>query len=640
MTKVKSKDNTKPRKNYSAKDVSYFANDIAKIQAKPTMYIGPLNKQGLFNIVREALDNSLDESRAGRNPYIGFVFDSKKQEAFIIDEGVGIPVEKHPKAKISTLTHIVTALQSSGKIKSDAYKNSGGTHGVGITAANALCSEFEVWTFRKKEGGWHHTKFVEGKEKSPVKKVSSSKLPFKRKSGTIVRMVPNSSFFKKEKLDVNQIHRWAELSSYLNRGIKIGVSIDGSEEKIYHSKEGLPEYVDKKVKEFEAEYFHKKVFTLYSDNVEISIAFTDANGDNIEYYTNSIANIEGGEHQKACVKAFKEAIKTYGNSRMKYSDKDLFDGIVGILNYNIQEPEFDSQTKEKLVDTRVAQACYDTLYEAFREFFMQNRSFTKNWLKRATEIHQRHQGLLKDKKLAAGIKNQKAVLSKKLADVTGKIAPEHCELYLVEGDSAGGSAKKARDIHRQAVFPLKGKPLNVMDAQPEKIINNVEVQTILAAIGVDLSLEVPTSNMPYGKIIIMADADVDGKHINTLLQTVFYKFAPELIEQGRIFVLRGPEYLARYKGKTVFGSSKKSVLKKLGLKSEDKKRAEIRHIKGWGEMNPEDLAIAGMESTRTLYQLQPMGKKEISNFEALMGKKPAYRKKLLGVSTGDTENVE
>lgn len=615
-------------KKYSEKDVTYFSNDIEKIRAKPNMYVGATDANGIFNIIREALDNAVDESRAGRNKLVKLVFDTKNQEAYVIDAGVGIPVKKHPKAKISTLTHIVSALQSSGKIKSEAYKNSIGTHGVGITAANALSEVFEVWTYRKDAGGWHHTKFEEGVEKSPVKK--TKKLPkIAAKRGTIIKIKPSQKYFGKAKLDTKKIDEWCEITSFLNRGLEVSFVCDGKERK-WVSKNGLSDYLDKQIKDLSAELIGKKPFVYTSPNVEIALAFTNTDGDNIDYYTNTVRNIEGGVHADAMLRALKASLKNYG-PKLTYADKDLLDGVVGILNYNIDDAQYDSQTKEKLVDGRVKQACYDELLEAFTEYFRSNRTFAMAWVKRAAEIRKHTQNFLKNKKLVANVRKAKVELSTKLAAVSGKVAPEHCELFLVEGDSAGGSAKRARNNDTQAVFPLKGKPLNVMEAEPDKILANTEIATILAAIGVDIQSDDPTNKMPYGKIIFLADADADGKHINTLLLTVFWRFAPDLIRKGMVYSVKSPEYLGRYKNKTVFGSSRKSVLKKLN--APEGARVEVKHIKGWGEMDAEDLEIAAMlPGHRTLYQIQyPKDKKKAARFQALMGKKADFRKQLMGV---------
>lgn len=611
-------------KQYSEKDVSYFSNDVEKIRAKPNMYVGATDDAGVFHINKEAWDNVIDEFRAGRNKLLRIVHNTKTQETFTVDDGAGIPVKKHPKAKISTLTHIVTSLQSSGKINSDAYTNSTGTHGVGITAANALSAHFEVWTFRKDAGGWHHTSFEEGTETSAVK--AAKKVPFKQKSGTIIRIVPSKKFFGKSKMDVEAVRKWCEVTSYLNSGLKVQFCVDGEEQE-WLAKNGLQEYLDKMVADTGANRIGKKDFVFSAPNLEIAFAFTDNNGEGVRYYTNTIPNIEGGVHEIASSKAFVESIKNYG-PRLSFTQKDLLDGVVGFLNYNIQEPQFDSQTKEKLVDKRVPQECFDTLHEAMADWFMSNRTFAKEWVKRASEIRKFAQSFLKNKKMIATVKKAKMKLSAKLADVSGEYGPEHCELFLVEGDSAGGSAKNARDPHRQAVFPLKGKPLNTMEADPEQIMKNEEIATILAALGIDIGSEEPTKKLPYGKIIMMADADVDGKHINTLLLTAFYRFAPDLFEQGMIFSVKSPEYLARHKGKTVFGSSRKSVLKKLG----NPKGATVAHLKGWGEMDADDLRVAAMDpETRVLYQIKPVQKTDGTQFEQLMGTKADYRKKILGI---------
>jgi len=619
------------QRKYTESDVTYFSNDIEKIQAKPNMYVGSTSAIGIFGIFREVFDNAVDEHRAGRNTKVDIIFDKNKQEVFVIDAGVGIPVKTHPKAKISTLTHIVTALQSSGKINSEAYKNAAGTHGVGITATNALSEEFEVWTYRKDSGGWHHTLFKNGKEISKVKK--TSKVPFKLKSGTVVRVIPSKKFFGDAKLDIKKVAEWCELTSFLNRGLKLSLQV-GDKKKEWVSKNGITDYLEKKVADLKCTLEHKKYFTYTSENIEISLAFTDAEGANIDFFTNTVRNIEGGVHADAMIKAMKAALKPFG-PKLSYTDKDLFDGVVGLLNYNINDAQFDSQTKEKLVDTRVAKPALDELTKAFTEFFMSNRTFGYAWVKRAAEIRKRTSEFLKSKKLVKNVKDAKLKISTKLAAVNGKAKPEDCELYLVEGDSAAGTAKLARNHDTQAVFPLKGKPLNVMEAPIDRIQANVEIATILAAIGLDLSSENPTAKMPYGKIIMLADADSDGKHITTLLLTVFWKFAPELFEKGCIYSVKSPEYLTRWKDKVFFGSSRKSVLAK-ARKAGAPKNAKlvVNHLKGWGEIGAKDLKVSAMlPGKRKLYKVNPPNTKDGKiRFESLMGKNVEYRKSLMGVA--------
>lgn len=613
---------------YTEDDITGFTRDLEKIQAKPTMYIGELDQAGINTIIREPCDNGVDEARAGRNNLIHIIVNSKDGSYWVRDEGVGIPVGMHKKMKISTLTHVLTNLQSSGKMSGDAYKSAIGTHGVGIKATNALSKELEVWTYRKEDGGWHHTKFVQGVEKSKVKKSDAPKLPTKQtpKLGTIMRFVPDERFFGKHKADLNQLRAWCEMTSYMNVGLKIILTIDGKNEE-WLSKRGIAEYLEKRLEKLKATPMSKKHVFVNSETLELAIFFADVEGSEMEFFTNTIRNIEEGVHADDMYKALVEALKPH-KGKLTYTPTDLKEGLVGVLNYKINAPQFDSQTKEKLVDNRVKGACYEECLKEFNAFFKENKSLAKQIVERAAELRKKTAEFLKDKKLIKKVKGAQKGLAAKLADCSGKTPIEQRELYLVEGDSAGGTAKVARDRTFQATFALKGKPLNVMETTKDKVNGNAEIAGIFAGIGLDLSKANPIDHIQFGKIIFLADPDVDGCHINTLLMTLFWKYLPDLFKQGRIYMLEAPEYMAKHKDKIYFGPTPKHIQKQAGTD-----KLDIRHIKGWGELDAEDMTpIAFDVNARRMFRiLPPRDKNGILQFQALMGKKAIYRQKLLGV---------
>jgi DNA gyrase/topoisomerase IV subunit B len=623
-------------REYTADSITGFTRDLEKIQAKPTLYIGPTDNAGVFTLLRECLDNAVDEARAGRNDFIYVVVESLQGPFIVGDKGVGIPVAKHKKMKISTLTHVLTNLQSSGKMKvGGAYKSAVGTHGVGIKATNALSSQFEVWTYRdnKKEGekGWYYTKFERGVEKVPVKKSSGPGKVMKADAGTVIKFTPDPKVFGKHKLEMKQLVQWAKMTAYMNAGLQIRIAYNGST-KDFKSKDGIKAYLKDRIEALKATPFSKKHIFHNSETLELALSFTDVEGSQVEFFTNTVRNVEEGVHADDVYKALFDSLKPYvkvkkgKDSKFPFTPTDLRDGLLGIVNYKIDAPQFDSQTKEKLVDQRVKGACYEEAHKVFVQFWKDNKSLAKDLIVRATELRNKTSDFLKDKKLVKNVKAATKGISAKLAGIVGNAPVEKRELFLVEGDSAGGGLKRARDKSFQAVFPLKGKPLNVMEAQKDKVNSNKEIVGILAALGVQLDGK-NAGAIKYGKIICFADPDVDGMHINTLLLSTLYKYTPNLFKNGNVYVIKSPLFKAKYKDKVYFGMTKEELYEQTGSK-----KIDITYLKGWGEVSEVDLIPVALDpSSRKLYRVVPSDKAGSKEFELLMGKNPTYRKQLLGV---------
>jgi DNA gyrase subunit B len=631
---------------YTEDEISGFTRDLEKIQAKPTLFIGPTDDAGVFTLLRECMDNAVDEARAGRNDTIRIFIEGRNGPFWVLDNGVGIPVGIHKKMKISTLTHVITNLQSSGKMKAGvAYKSAVGTHGVGIKATNALSSSFEVWTHRKDAGGWHYTKFERGHEKQAVKKLKTGPGLSKQKlavdKGTLIKFTPDPKFFGKHKISLKDVARWARMTSYMNPGLRIILSADGKH-KEWKSKDGIKDYLNERVEKLGATLFSKKTIFHNSGTMELILAFADVEGAQVEFFTNTVRNVEEGVHADDVYKALFDSLKPHmkvkepkktkkkkkkkaEGSKYPFTPKDLSDGLLGLVNYKIDAPQFDSQTKEKLVDQRVKGACYEEAVGVFTKFWKENAKLAKDLIARATLLREKTSDFLKDKKLLKNVGAAKKAMSSKLAPVVGRTPPEERELFIVEGDSAGGGAKRARDKSFQAIYPMKGKPLNVMDAKQDNINKNAEVTGLLAAIGADEKGKKGVPAILYGKIIIMADPDVDGKHITCLDFATLWKYRPDLFKSGNVYVVKSPLYIAKKAGKVYFGDEKEDIYKAAGTKSID-----CTYIKGWGEVDEEDLDIALNPAVRTLYKVGPP--KVNGVFEGILGKKPEARKKLLGVA--------
>lgn len=610
---------------YNESSISYYSSDLEKIIARPSLYIGLLDI-GVFSIFREAADNAVDEARAGRNSFVRIYYSNG--EFTIVDGGAGIPVRPHPKAKISTLTHVITNLQSSGKIQGDAYSSSRGTHGVGLKATNALSSDFQVWTYRKDAGSaWYHTRFKEARQINKVAKASSVPVMpdgFKPKFGTIIRFTPNPKYLK-HNINIMDVANWCNLAAYLNPNFQVYLWANGKH-KTWQYKNGIVDYMNARIEELKANLLSTYLVETSTNNVDLVLCFADVEGCQVEFFTNTIRNVEMGVHADATFKALMAAIKPY-QGKHTFTPSDLQEGLIGICNAKINAPQFDSQTKEKLVDNRIKEPLYNDVLAALQAYFKARPAVAKQIVQRASELRQRTIDFLKDKKLIKNVGAAKKNVLAKLAAVTGKTPLDQRELYIVEGDSAGGPAKAARYKNFQAVIPIRGKPLNVYKATKNKLSGNTELASILAATGIDMKKENPYSSIQYGKIIFLTDADVDGKHINCLLFGIFYRYLPELFKQHKIFIVNGPLFKGDYHDNVYFGHSKQDIIKQ--AKTD---KVNITYLKGWGEVNAHDLQkIAFNVDNRELIKVLPPDKNGIVQFEKMLSNDTQAKRDLLGI---------
>lgn len=618
---------------YDENSIERFAG-LEGIRKKPTVYVGPMDTNGLWTIFREPADNGVDQCLAGRNDTVHLVFDQVPDQYWVLDSGQGIPVgkkafvdERGRKDVMSTL-YVVTGLtHGGGNFSGDTISR--GTHGIGIKATNALSKKFVVWTFR--EGKWWCIEYAHGKI---IKDVHVSKAPvlphgLKMAKGTAVCFVPDAPLFAKgAKMPMPDVVEWCNMTSYLVPGLKIKLTDKDGKTTTKVCKRGPIEFIERRVTELNCAVSGKP-FILSTKECDVAVAFSDAEGgENVFAYTNGLRNVEGGEHIRAFHAALAKSLLPY-KGKLQYTPTDLKEGLLGLVNYKISAPQFNNQTKDKLLDGRVYDTALAQMAKALSEFWLKNKALAKQVVQRASDLRRRTADFLKDKKLIKNVKNAKLGLSAKLADVTNKKLPfAERELYLVEGDSAGGTAKVARHRAFQATLALKGKPLNVMEVTKARVTANAEIASIFAGIGLDLSAADPVSKIRFGKLIYLTDPDVDGSHINTLLSTLFWKYLPDLFKTSRLYILKSPEYMARRNGTVFFGATVDEVYKKCGSS-----KVDVRHIKGWGELSAEDMQpIAFDIGQRQLIRvLPPRDKKGADRFQALMGKNSLYRQKLLGV---------
>jgi DNA gyrase/topoisomerase IV subunit B len=638
-------------KKYDESSIKRYAG-LLGIRKKPTPYIGPPDSDGLWTCWREPADNCVDQVLRGNNNSVHLIEDSQPNRYWVVDTGKGIPTgvqefkNEHGKAEKHSTLYVVTGLTHGGA-NFDSDEISRGTHGIGIKATNAMAKLFTVWTCWK--GQWWAIEYKDAAIHKMPYKTKAPKLPhgLKIKQGTVVMFEPDLKLFHKgTSMKASRALEWCKLTSYLVKGMEVKFTSSKGKTKTFKTA-GPQQFLHDQIEELKATQTGKSF--VYSDKeMDIAIGFTDAEGDNLQAYTNGLHNKEGGEHVRALQKSlydsllgFKEEKSTRKTTKVKkapakkkgkskkdgpaFRISDLCDGLAGLVNFKIAAPQFSSQVKDKLTDDRVYPIAHKTLLEQLGEFWSKHPGMAKDVITRATMLRSKTADFLKDKKLVKNVNAAKKGMAVKLAGVIGGAPKHERELFIVEGDSAGGSAKQSRDKTFQAVYPLKGKPLNVMETAQDRINGNAEVVGLLAALGIDMSGKSKDPEPAYGKIILLADADVDGSHINTLILGVLYKFVPSLLREGRVYSVRSPLYKGNKGLDVYFGMTREEVWKNAGSK------VDVTYLKGWGEVNPEDLGIALDPARRTLIQLQEADAKGKQAFQQLLGKSPLYRKQLLGV---------
>ena len=582
----------------------YGANEIQVLEGlqavrkRPAMYIGDTGIRGLHHLVYEIVDNSIDEAMAGHCKNIEIVL---KNNGYVMikDDGRGIPTGDHPKLKKSALEVVLTVLHAGGKFDKKSYKVSGGLHGVGISVVNALsehliaevCRDGKIWRQEYKRG-------------IPVKPIEI--IGETEKKGTTITFKPDNEIFDSIEFDYDILASRLRELSFLNAGITITIFDEKSNRNNnFYSEEGIVGFV-KHINKSKDNLHDPVMFESESDGVTVQVAFQYANvySPSILSFVNNINTIEGGTHlvgfRTALTRAMNDYLKDKKNKE-KISGEDTKEGLTAIISVKVPEPQFEGQTKTKLGNSEVKGIVSSISYEQIKKFMEENPNIANTILDKvlravlAREAAKKAKDLIRRKGALEG-----SILPGKLADcATHKL--DISELYLVEGDSAGGSAKQARDRNTQAILPLRGKILNVEKAQINKILNSVEIRTLIKALGTGIGEDMNIEKLRYGKIIIMTDADVDGAHIRTLLLTLFYRYLRELIDTGRIYIAMPPLYKIT-KGKSVkyalTDKQLEDILKETGG------GVSIQRYKGLGEMNPEQLWDTTMNhDTRTMAQV-------------------------------------
>ncbi len=570
---------------------------LEAVRKRPGMYIGSTSVRGLHHMVYEIVDNGVDEGLAGYCTEINVIIE-KGNIITVIDNGRGIPVEIHPKTKISTAETVYTVLHAGGKFGGDSgYKVSGGLHGVGASVVNALSEWTEVTIER--DGGIYEMRFEKGKTVKKLEKIGES-----QKTGTKVRFLADNTIFESLDYEYEVLEKRFREIAFLTKGLKITIEDQREEtpKKAEFCYEGglnsFVEYLNKN-----KEKIHPLPIYIEKQGevpVEIAIQYTTSYSENIYTFVNNINTIEGGTHlegfKRALTKVFNEYARSHNILKEKDTNlqgEDIREGITAVISVKVKEPQFEGQTKTKLGNSEVTGIVLSMVNESLSTFLEENPQVAKAILEKCVSAARAREAARKARELVRKKSNlETSTLPGKLADCSSKVA-EECEVYIVEGDSAGGSAKQGRDRKFQAILPLWGKMLNVEKARADKIYGNDKLNPVIVAVGAGIGADFDITKIRYGKVIIMADADVDGAHIRTLLLTFFFRYMRPLIENGNVYLAQPPLYKLYKKGmEDIYCYTDEDLeltLARLEKEGIDRSSLGMQRYKGLGEMNPEQL---------------------------------------------------
>ncbi len=624
---------------------------LEAVRKRPGMYIGSTSVRGLHHMVYEIVDNCVDEALAGYCTEINIVIEPGNIMS-VEDNGRGIPVEIHPKTHISTAETVYTVLHAGGKFGGDSgYKVSGGLHGVGASVVNALSNWVEVTIQR--DGGIYQMKFEKGKTVKKLEKIGNSK-----KTGTKVRFLADDTIFETQEFDYDVLETRFREMAFLTKGLKITFEDKRNPEKQKKVKfcfeGGLKSFVEFLNKNKEC--LHKDPIYIEKDGevpVEIAMQYTTSYSENIYTFVNNINTIEGGTHLEGFKRALTKVFNDYARSHNLLKDKDanlqgedIREGITAVVSVKVKEPQFEGQTKTKLGNSEVTGIVQSMVNEALATFLEENPNVAKAILEKCVSAARAREAARKAREL---VRRKSALetttLPGKLADCSSKNA-EECEVYIVEGDSAGGSAKQGRDRKFQAILPLWGKMLNVEKARADKIYGNDKLNPVIVAVGAGIGKDFDITKIRYGKVIIMADADVDGAHIRTLMLTFFFRYMRPLIENGNVYLAQPPLYKLAKKGmEDIYCYTDEGLDKafaELEAKGIARESLSLQRYKGLGEMNPEQLWETTMNpEKRTLIQVtMDDAIKADETFTLLMGDEVEPRRDFIAQNAKYVKNLD
>jgi len=614
---------------------------LEAVRRRPAMYIGDLSLRGLHHLIFEVVDNGIDEALSGCCDHITVKVDDTTVE--ITDNGRGIPTDRHPVQKKSALEVVMTMLHAGGKFDDKVYSISGGLHGVGVSVVNALCEWLEAEVYR--EGNVYFQRYQRGKPDEDVKVIGKTKT-----TGTKVTFKPDKKIFPKIEFHKTIIAQRLRELAFLNKGLKIDLEDVVSEFKErYFSQGGIVDLI--KFLDSGRNRLHKPIYfndTQNGINIEVALEYNDSYQENIFTYANTINTHEGGSHLIGFKKALTRTLNDYARRHNQLKDsvsfagEDTREGLTAVVSIKIKNPQFEGQTKTRLGNPEAKGAVESIVNEKLSGFLEENPRYTNIIINKVKSAAKSRMAAKKARELT----RRKSLLESetlpgKLADCSAT-DPDVCEIFVVEGDSAGGSAKQGRDRRFQAILPLRGKILNVEKSGLNKILSNTEIRTLISAIGCGIGEEdFDVSRVRYKKIVIMTDADVDGAHIRTLLLTFFFRFMKDLIEAGNIYIAQPPLYRVRV-GKSESYIYNDEELQKLLKKKDGGKTPDIQRYKGLGEMNPQQLWQTTMDpEQRTLKKVNMEDAVEADRlFSILMGGEVEPRRQFIEENAKYVENLD
>jgi DNA gyrase subunit B len=630
---------------YTAKDIDVLEG-LDPVRKRPAMYIGGTDAHGYHHLLWEILDNSVDEAINGHASRIEVSLDADHRGATITDNGRGIPVDTHPKFKKSALELILTTLHAGGKFEGKSYQVAGGLHGVGASVVNALSSDLTATVWRG--GKTYSQPYKRGKASGKLKQGRKTS-----KRGTSIHFRPDADIFgKRAAFDTKRVAERLEAKTYLHRGLKI-LFVDektGEREEFEHPG-GIVDFLDKLVTERGKPSVHSEAFTSEHEDpprFEVALRWTEATDEVIRSYANGIPTGSGGTHENGFKQGLSKAIRNHMDTQklmpkgVKVTADDIREGLVALVSVYVEEPQFQGQTKDRLNNPEITAQIETSVRTAFEQWLLNNKTSAESIIARVI-ISSRARAA---SRAASQQVSRKTAISHRL-NLPGKLAdcsstnPDESELFLVEGDSAGGNAKQGRDRKTQAILPLRGKVLNAERATQAQILGNRELQDIVSALGCGIGKDFDISKLRYGRVFLLMDADVDGHHIATLLLTFFFRMLPGLVRAGHVFLAQPPLYRIDI-GKQVHWALDDEERDRIIGDAPGNAKVEISRFKGLGEMTADELRETTLDKTRRrALRVMVDGELEADRvFSELMGKDPAARYQFIMEQAPAAESVE